>query len=113
MTAISPTLKYTSLGRSRRVVAMSEPTMPSGTTRMTAAGMDQLSYRAARQRKMASSESASRAGTWAPEVCSSSEVPVHSKPKPGPSWAARRASSSMASPVLVPGAASPLMRMAG
>ena len=43
MMAISPTLKYTSLGSPRSVTASTAPSIPSGTTRSTATGMDQLS----------------------------------------------------------------------
>ena len=38
-----PTLKNTSLGNPRNVAASSAPRMPSGTTRITATGMDQFS----------------------------------------------------------------------
>ena len=46
-----PTWKYTSLLRPRRLVPSIAPNMPKGMTRITAMGMDQLSYRAARARK--------------------------------------------------------------
>ncbi len=40
---IMPTLKNTSLGRPRSMTAATAPTRPSGTTSITASGMDQLS----------------------------------------------------------------------
>ena len=43
MVVSSPTLKYTSFGRSRHVAASNAPSTPSGTTRITANGIDQLS----------------------------------------------------------------------
>ena len=58
MMAIRPTLKNTSLGMPRRVTASTAPSMPSGTTRITANGIDQLSYSAASARNTASSEMA-------------------------------------------------------
>ncbi len=53
-----PTWKNTSLDRPRRLVAISAPITPSGTTRMTAIGIDQLSYSAARHRNTTSNDSA-------------------------------------------------------
>ncbi len=43
MMAMRPTLKYTSLGRPRSVTASTAPKTPSGTTSITANGIDQLS----------------------------------------------------------------------
>ena len=43
ITAMSPTLKYTSSSRPRSQVKVSAPSTPSGTTSMTATGIDQLS----------------------------------------------------------------------
>ena len=45
--AINPTLKYTSLGKPRNITADTAPKIPSGTTSITAKGIDQLSYKAA------------------------------------------------------------------
>ena len=47
MMVIRPTWKYTSFARLRPVTASSTPSTPSGTTRITASGIDQLSYSAA------------------------------------------------------------------
>ena len=44
--------------RPRSVAAITAPSTPSGTTSMTANGIDQLSYSAARHRNTTSSESA-------------------------------------------------------
>ena len=52
----SPTWKYTSLDSPRSKVAASAPMMPSGTTSITADGIDQLSYSAARHRNTTISE---------------------------------------------------------
>ena len=46
----SPTWKYTSFDMPRRPVNSTAPMMPSGTTRITENGTDQLSYSAARHR---------------------------------------------------------------
>ncbi|MNT96410.1 hypothetical protein D3C72_2384890 [compost metagenome] len=54
----NPTWKYTSLDKPRIKVASSTPMIPSGTTNMTAVGMDQLSYSAARHRNTTISEMA-------------------------------------------------------
>ena len=78
MMVIRPTLKYTSLGKPRRLAPSSAPTMPSGTTSTTDIGIDQLSYRAARHRKTASSEKPSRIVACAPDNFSSRDWPVHS-----------------------------------
>jgi hypothetical protein len=48
-----------------------------------------------------------------PASFSSRDWPVHSKPKPAGSCVASFSISAIAAPVLKPGAASPLMRMAG
>ncbi|MOA24104.1 hypothetical protein D3C78_1447690 [compost metagenome] len=53
MIVISPTWKYTSLAYPRISVASTTPSTPRGTTRITASGMLQLSYRAARHRNTA------------------------------------------------------------
>ncbi|MCY1179478.1 hypothetical protein D9M73_198820 [compost metagenome] len=66
-----PTRKYTSLDRPRRLVAISAPMMPSGTTSSTAIGIDQLSYSAARHRNTNSTERANSAGICEPESFSS------------------------------------------
>lgn len=58
-------------------------------------------------------EIAYKAGAWAPESRSSYDKPVHSKPIPVGSLAARRSISAMASPELRPGAASPWMLYEG
>src|SRR5580692_2962655 len=54
----NPTWKNTSLLKPRSIVANTVPMMPSGTTNMTATGIDQLSYSAARHRKTIVSEMA-------------------------------------------------------
>ncbi len=97
----------------RSVTPSSAPSTPSGTTRITAAGIDQLSYSAASTRNTASSDSAYSAGACEPEDFSCSDWPVHSKPMPAGSLEARCSISSMASPVLAPVAASPEMRTDG
>ncbi|MNT51438.1 hypothetical protein D3C72_1884030 [compost metagenome] len=95
-----PTWKYTSLDRPRISVASNAPMIPSGTTSMTADGMVQLSYSAARHRNTTISEIAYSAGAWAPDRRSSNDRPVHSKPTPTGSLAASRSISSMAAPEL-------------
>ncbi len=54
----SPTWKNTSLLRPRSVVASTAPTTPSGTTSITTAGIDQLSYSAVRHRNTTINERA-------------------------------------------------------
>ncbi|MCY1371572.1 hypothetical protein D9M69_587220 [compost metagenome] len=71
MVVSKPTWKYTSLDSPRMLVAARAPRMPSGTTSITAIGIDQLSYSAARQRNTISSESAYRAGACEPDRRSS------------------------------------------
>src|SRR3546814_11401439 len=56
-----------SFGSPAIVAAITAPMTPSGTTRITAAGTDQLSYRAARQRNTTSTEIASSAGACDPD----------------------------------------------
>ncbi|KAG1353403.1 hypothetical protein G6F61_014643 [Rhizopus arrhizus] len=51
ITVIMPTLKNTSLGMPRNNTAATAPSRPSGTTSITASGIDQLSYSAASTRK--------------------------------------------------------------
>jgi len=53
MIVISPTWKYTSFARPRNIVASTTPSTPSGTTMITASGMVQLSYSAARHKNTA------------------------------------------------------------
>ena len=50
MVVSKPTWKYTSLFMPKAPVIPSAPITPSGTTKMTAIGIDQLSYRAAKHR---------------------------------------------------------------
>lgn len=52
-------------------VASSAPITPNGTTSITENGIDQLSYRAARQRNTTSSDSAYSAGACEPDKRSS------------------------------------------
>ncbi len=78
ITAIRPTLKNTSLGRPRSVAPSNAPSTPSGTTSITDAGIDQLSYSAARHRNTANNEKASRITACAPASFSSRDRPVHS-----------------------------------
>ena len=78
ITVIRPIWKYTSLGMARIHTPNSVPSTPSGTTRMTASGMLQLSYSAARHRNTARIEKAYRMVDCAPAFFSSSEMPVHS-----------------------------------
>ncbi|MNN72001.1 hypothetical protein D3C81_1879970 [compost metagenome] len=66
-----PTWKYTSLDKPRRLVAISAPMIPSGTTSITAIGIDQLSYSAARHRNTISSDRAYSAGACEPDSRSS------------------------------------------
>ncbi len=66
-----PTWKNTSLDRPRMDVASSAPITPNGTTSITENGIDQLSYRAARQRNTTSSDSAYSAGACEPDKRSS------------------------------------------
>ena len=58
MVVSRPTWKNTSLESPRMLVNSSAPRMPRGTTSITEKGIDQLSYRAARQRNTTSSDSA-------------------------------------------------------
>ena len=97
---ISPTWKYTSLAMPRRLTPSSTPSTPSGTTRMTDSGIDQLSYSAARHRKTARMAKPYSTMACEPASFSSRDWPVHSKPKPAGSCAAMRSISAMASPVL-------------
>ncbi|MCY1233553.1 hypothetical protein D9M72_461000 [compost metagenome] len=76
--AIRPTLKYTSFGMSRIITASTEPMTPSGTTMITATGIDQLSYSAARHRNTRRQDSAIRSGAWVPDWISCRDCPVHS-----------------------------------
>ena len=48
----------------RRVIASSDPTTPIGTTNITANGIDQLSYSAARHRNTTISEMAYSDDAW-------------------------------------------------
>src|SRR5690606_19689882 len=75
---IKPTLKYTSFGIDAKLAAIKEPNTPKGTTKITAKGIDQLSYKAAKHKKIASKESASSIGACEPEILSSLLIPVHS-----------------------------------
>ena len=113
MMVIKPTLKNTSLGIPRSDTAHTAPSTPSGTTSNTEVGIDQLSYSAARHRNTISSDRPNSSGAWEPDKRSCNDKPVHSWPSPAGSWLTRRWISFMASPVLCPGAASPLMAMAG
>ena len=54
---IRPILKKMSFDNPRSSEAATAPSTPSGTTIITATGIDQLSYSAARQRKTTSSDS--------------------------------------------------------
>src|ERR1700722_6804147 len=67
----NPTWKNTSLLKPRSIVANTVPMMPSGTTNMTATGIDQLSYSAARHRKTMVSEMAYNAPACEPDRRSS------------------------------------------
>ncbi|MCY1373113.1 hypothetical protein D9M69_603630 [compost metagenome] len=58
MVVSRPTWKYTSLDRPRINVASSAPMIPRGTTSITADGIVQLSYNAARHRNTTISEMA-------------------------------------------------------
>ena len=78
ITAIRPTWKYTSFSRPRSQVKMRAPSTPSGTTSITATGIDQLSYSAASARNTTSSDSANRIGACWPERISWSDWPDHS-----------------------------------
>ena len=80
---------------------------------MTDSGMVQLSYKAARQRNTDRMAKPYKIMACVPASFSSRDWPVHSKPKPWGNCAAIRSISAMAAPVLKPGAALPLMRMAG
>ncbi|CAM3311924.1 hypothetical protein BUGL105410_29315 [Burkholderia gladioli] len=81
--------------------------MPTGTDSITANGIDQLSYKAARHRNTTSTEIAYSAVAWLPDSRSSKDKPVHSWRKPAGSEATSRSISRIASPELTPGAASP------
>ena len=67
MVASRPTWKYTSLESIRMFAAPSAPSTPRGTTRITANGTDQLSYKAARHRNTTRMDRANRAGACDPE----------------------------------------------
>ena len=66
-----PTWKNTSLLKPRNKVASTVPMMPSGTTSITATGIDQLSYSAARHRNTTVSEMAYSIGACEPDRRSS------------------------------------------
>ncbi len=92
---------------------MTAPSTPSGTTSNTVAGIDQLSYSAARHRKTMASDSAYSIGACDPDAFSSYERPFHSRPTPAGSLATSSSMSSMASPELRPGAGAPWIWYAG
>ncbi|MNP35437.1 hypothetical protein D3C76_1287690 [compost metagenome] len=94
-----PTWKYTSLDKPRRLVAISAPMIPNGTTNITAIGIDQLSYNAARHRNTISSDRAYNAGACEPDRRSSYDRPVQEIPTPAGSFLAMASTSAMASPV--------------
>jgi len=75
--------------------------------------MVQLSCKAARHKNTDKIAKAYRIMACEPPSFSSREVPLHSKPKPAGNWLASASISVNAAPVLKPGAALPLMRMAG
>ncbi|MNV91880.1 hypothetical protein D3C71_1864230 [compost metagenome] len=60
-----------SLGMPRKVTPSTAPMTPSGTTRITANGMDQLSYSAASTRNTISTDKANSAAAWLPDSRSS------------------------------------------
>ena len=113
MMVIRPIWKYTSAVRPRMYTPISTPSTPSGTTRITASGIDQLSYSAASARNTARMAKAYRMMAWLPASFSSRDWPVHSMPKPWGSLAASASISAIAWPVLKPGAAAPSMRIDG
>ena len=78
MMVIRPTWKYTSFSKPRPVTASSTPSTPSGTTRITASGIDQLSYSAARASTTARMAKPYRISAWLPASFSSRDWPVHS-----------------------------------
>ena len=78
MMVMRPTWKYTSLDMPRPVMASSTPSTPSGTTRMTASGIDQLSYNAASASTTARMAKPYRIMAWLPASFSSRDWPVHS-----------------------------------
>ncbi len=78
MIVIRPTLKNTSLGSPRSRAASVAPSKPTGTAMSTAAGMLQLSYKAARHRYTTSTDSANSMGAWAPERSSCNDCPAQS-----------------------------------
>src|SRR6202041_1885779 len=78
-----PTWKNTSLARPRSSVARMAPITPSGTTSITATGIDQLSYNAARHRNTTINDRAYSAGACEPDSRSSYDRLVHSRSKPG------------------------------
>ena len=100
MMVIRPTWKYTSFSRPRPVTASSTPSTPSGTTRITASGIDQLSYSAASASTTARMAKPYSTSAWLPASFSSRDWPVHSKPKPSGRRLARRSISAIASPEL-------------
>ena len=62
----------------RRPVARVTPSRPSGTTSITANGIDQLSYSAAKHRNTASTEKPNNSSAVDPDSFSSRDCPVHS-----------------------------------
>ncbi|MNN81685.1 hypothetical protein D3C81_1985340 [compost metagenome] len=66
-----PTWKNTSLDSPRKAVAINAPITPRGTTKMTAIGIDQLSYSAAKHRNTTRIDRAYKAGACEPERRSS------------------------------------------
>ncbi|CAJ3729418.1 Uncharacterised protein [Burkholderia pseudomallei] len=66
-----------SFGIPRSVTPATAPITPSGTTSITANGIDQLSYSAASARNTTSTDSANSIGACAPDSRSSYDWPDH------------------------------------
>ncbi|KAG1240149.1 hypothetical protein G6F68_017943 [Rhizopus microsporus] len=97
----------------RSVTPSTAPITPSGTTRITASGMVQLSYSAASAKNTISTDKANSAAAWLPDSRSSYDWPDQSKPMPRGSSAANSSMARMASPLLCPLAADPLIVKVG
>src|SRR3546814_14617315 len=84
------------------IVKRTEPSTPSGTTKSTETGMDQLSYRAASSRKTTSRDRHSSMTTCPPACCSAYDIPVHSLSKPSDLASASHTISPIPPPLVCP-----------
>ena len=106
-TVSNPTCRYTSFEKPRIAVNNTAPNTPSGITKSTENGIDQLSYSAAKHKNTTKIEIAYKIGALPPDFCSSNANPVHSCPIPSGSCFIIASIAAIDSPVLFPGAEVP------